>query len=115
METDMRAIVVTEDAPGRLAVGERSLRSPDSTEAVVRVQAVSLNRGEVRRAQSMPTGAGIGWDLAGIIETPAGDGSGPPVGTRVVGFSPRLGVRTRARTSMTSSVSMQSRSSANSR
>lgn len=30
-----------------------------------------------------------GWDLAGLIERPAPDGSGPPAGARVVGLVPR--------------------------
>jgi NADPH:quinone reductase-like Zn-dependent oxidoreductase len=49
---------------------------------------VSLNRGEVRRAQADAAGAQPGWDLAGTIERAAADGSGPPVGSRVVGFVP---------------------------
>jgi len=32
----------------------------------------------------------IGWDIAGVVEIAAVDGSGPGVGTRVVGFSTRM-------------------------
>lgn len=83
----MRAVLVDHEAPGHLAIGEAPAPEPDSHEAVVAVRAVSLNRGEVRRAQSGPAGRAIGWDVAGVVEQPARDGSGPPRGTRVVGIS----------------------------
>jgi NADPH2:quinone reductase len=52
------------------------------------VAAVSLNRGEVRRADSSESGFRPGWDLAGTVERAAADGSGPQEGSRVVGFLP---------------------------
>jgi NADPH:quinone reductase-like Zn-dependent oxidoreductase len=52
------------------------------------VHAISLNRGEVRRSTMAPAGWRPGWDLAGTIERPAADGSGPAAGTRVVGLLP---------------------------
>jgi len=59
--------------------------APD--DVTVRVTAISLNRGEVNRALSQPTaGARPGWDFAGVIDERGSDGSGPPVGTRVVGM-----------------------------
>ena len=54
----------------------------------MRVAAVSLNRGEVRRAEASEPGFRPGWDLAGTVERAAGDGSGPQEGARVVGFLP---------------------------
>jgi NADPH:quinone reductase len=57
-------------------------------EAIVQVAAISLNRGEVRRAQTAAAGWRPGWDLAGTIVQAAADGSGFPLGTRVVGFLP---------------------------
>ena len=56
----------------------------------MRVKAISLNRGEVRRAgRGWPRAAWRpGWDLAGTVERAAADGSGPQVGARVVGLLP---------------------------
>ena len=83
-----RAVVVDPDAPGRLAIKPVDDPVPDRGEAVVRVHAISLNRGEVRRSTMAPAGWRPGWDLAGTIERPAADGSGPTAGTRVVGLLP---------------------------
>lgn len=82
----MRALIVDDKAPGHLALGEVPLPSPARSEALVRVAAISLNRGEVRRAQSSEPGAHPGWDLAGTVEAAAADGSGPHPGQRVVGL-----------------------------
>jgi NADPH:quinone reductase-like Zn-dependent oxidoreductase len=61
--------------------------NPD--EVTVRVTAISLNRGEVRRATSQSSpGDRPGWDFAGVVAERAANGSGPPVGSRVVGLLP---------------------------
>ena len=82
----IRAILVDPDAPARLSLGEKKAPTPAPDEALVRVAAISLNRGEVRRAQSAEAGFNPGWDLAGTVEKSAEDGTGPPEGARVVGL-----------------------------
>lgn len=82
----MRAIVVDPAAPGRLAIREVEEPQPAPSEAVVRVAAISLNRGEVRGVQLDASGSRPGWDFAGTVERAAADGSGPTHGTRVVGM-----------------------------
>lgn len=81
-----RAVVVDPDAPGRLVIRPVPEPVPDRGEAVVRLRALSLNRGEVRRAGMAAAGWRPGWDLAGIVERAAADGSGPKAGARVVGM-----------------------------
>src|SRR5437899_1405400 len=83
-----RAVVVDPEAPGRLVIREVAEPVPDRSEAVVRVRAISLNRGEVRRSTMAAAGWRPGWDIAGEVERPAATGSGPRAGARVVGLLP---------------------------
>ena len=48
-----RAVVVDPQAVGRLAIKPMPVRAPLPFEALVRVKAISLNLGEVRRALTM--------------------------------------------------------------
>jgi NADPH:quinone reductase len=82
------AVVVDPEAPNRIAIRPVADPSPDRGEAIVRGRAISLNRGEVRRAGMAPAGWRPGWDLAGEVERAASDGSGPRPGARVVGLLP---------------------------
>jgi len=84
----MRAIVVDPSAPGLLAIREVEAPHPAPSEALVRVAAISLNRGEVRGVRQSAAGSRVGWDFAGTVERAAADGSGPKEGVRIVGTLP---------------------------
>lgn len=86
----IRAVRAAPGSPQCLEVAEVEERPPFSNEALVRVTAFSLNRGEVRRAERADRPIRIGWDIAGVVERAAADSSSPPEGARVVGFSPRM-------------------------
>src|SRR5438552_8705845 len=89
MPQQIRAVVIDPAEPGKLAIKSVELRDPDRDEVAVRVSAISLNRGETRRAlQVAEPGWRPGWDFAGVVDTAAADGSGPKPGTRVVGILP---------------------------
>jgi NADPH:quinone reductase len=89
MPEKIRAVVVDPAADGKLAIKPVELRDPDRDEVAVRVTAISLNRGETRRALTQAeSGWRPGWDFAGVVEAEAADGSGPKIGTRVVGILP---------------------------
>lgn len=81
-----RAIVVDPGAPGRLAIREVEAATPALSDAVIRVAAISLNRGEVRALAGAEAGWRPGWDFSGTVVQAATDGSGPKEGARVVGL-----------------------------
>ncbi|HEY3329693.1 MAG TPA: zinc-binding dehydrogenase [Capsulimonadaceae bacterium] len=85
----IRAVVVDQNVPGKLVIREVDEPAAGPSDAIVAVAATSLNLGEVRYSQGWETGTHVGWDLAGIVEVAAADGSGPSVGSRVAGFIAR--------------------------
>jgi len=85
----MRALVAT--GGSGVTLGEVPEPEPGPGRPVVAVQAVSLNRGEVRALETAAEGTVLGWDVAGEVLAPATDGHGPAAGTRVVGLVPSGG------------------------
>ena len=81
--SSIRAVVVDPDVAGRFVIKEVEAPQPGPSEALVQVEAISLNRGEVQYAQP---GRTPGWDLAGTVIKQAADGTGPQVGSRVAGM-----------------------------
>jgi NADPH:quinone reductase len=88
MNNLIRAVVVDPSVPGRLAIQEVEPPTALPHQVIAKVAFFSLNRGEVRRSQSAEAGWRPGWDFAGTVEVAAKDGSGFPVGMRIVGFLP---------------------------
>jgi NADPH2:quinone reductase len=87
----MLAIVTTPGGPEPVAIREVAEPELRPNEALVAVQAFSLNRGELRLFQVRPEGWRPGQDIAGTVLRGAADGSGPPAGARVVALTDQAG------------------------
>lgn len=64
---------------------------PRPNEALVKVEAYSVNRGETFQLETPPSDWRPGKDIAGLVVQAAADGTGPAAGTRVVGHPPQGG------------------------
>jgi len=83
----LKAYLTDPTSQGSIRLAEQPDPRPDSNQALVRITHFSLNRGELSFAKSGQPGRQIGWDIAGVVEAAARNGTGPAAGSRVVGFS----------------------------
>lgn len=88
----MRAIVYDPRASANLRFDEVAEPPVTDSQALIDVQAIALNFGELHFINQMRRPGEVpGWDSAGIVTRAAEDGSGPSAGTRVVGFNGAAG------------------------
>jgi NADPH:quinone reductase-like Zn-dependent oxidoreductase len=87
----MPAFVPAPDVPGGTALADVPEPEPAAAEALVAVEAYSVNRGETFLLEAPREGWRPGQDVAGRVERAAADGSGPAAGTRVVAHVPAGG------------------------
>ena len=80
----MRALIVDHSAPANLRLGEAPDPRPTPAQALVRIQHVSLNFGDLNGTRNRPDGFVPGWDASGVVVQAAESGHGPAVGARVV-------------------------------
>jgi NADPH:quinone reductase-like Zn-dependent oxidoreductase len=92
----MLALVTTPNAAVPVELREVPEPRPAPNEALVEVQAFSLNRGELRLLQIRPEGWRPGQDISGVVVQSASDGSGPRAGARVVALTDNAGWAQRA-------------------
>ncbi|MEU0598051.1 zinc-binding dehydrogenase [Streptomyces sp. NPDC006393] len=81
----MKALIPTGDPAEPVVFADVPEPAPRPDEALVRVEAFSVNRGETFRLEKPVPGERPGKDVAGLVVQPAADGSGPAGITRVVG------------------------------
>ncbi|MEU7121928.1 zinc-binding dehydrogenase [Streptomyces zaomyceticus] len=87
----MRRLIPTGAAMRPVEFTDVPQPAPEPDEVLIRVEAFALNRGETFLLERAPSGLLPGKDIAGLVVQAAADGSGPGVGTRVVGHPPQGG------------------------
>ncbi|MFD8693053.1 zinc-binding dehydrogenase [Streptomyces sp. NPDC059651] len=89
----MRALIPTPE--GTVLLGEAPEPGPAEDEALIAVEAYSVNRGETFQLDGQLDRRWAGWrpgkDVAGTVARAAADGTGPAAGTRVVAHPPAYG------------------------
>ncbi|MGI5526672.1 zinc-binding dehydrogenase [Streptomyces syringium] len=81
----MQRLIPTGDAARPVAFAEVAQPEPEPGEALIKVEAFAPNRGETFLLERPRPGLLPGKDIAGLVVQAAADGSGPGIGTRVVG------------------------------
>ncbi|MFV8127010.1 zinc-binding dehydrogenase [Streptomyces syringium] len=81
----MQRLIPTGDAARPVTFAEAAQPEPEPGEALIKVEAFAPNRGETFLLERPRPGLLPGKDIAGLVVQAAADGSGPGIGTRVVG------------------------------
>ncbi|GEC03878.1 oxidoreductase [Streptomyces spinoverrucosus] len=81
----MLRLIPTGEAARPVAFAEVPQPVPEPGEALIKVEAFAPNRGETFLLEEPAPGLLPGKDVAGLVVQAAADGSGPGIGTRVVG------------------------------
>lgn len=81
----MRALLPTGNVKDMVCFADVAEPEPAADEAVIAVEAFSINRGETFLLEAPRQGWRPGKDIAGRVVRAAADGTGPAVGTCVVG------------------------------
>lgn len=81
----MQRLIPTGEAARPVAFAEVPQPVPEPGEALIKVEAIAPNRGETFLLERPGPGLLPGKDIAGLVVQAAADGSGPGIGTRVVG------------------------------
>jgi NADPH:quinone reductase len=87
----MLALVADPSASPALTLADVPEPSAGPGQVVVRMEAASINRGEIRTARAQPPGTVIGWDVVGTVVTVGEGVTGFQVGERVLGVNPSGG------------------------
>ena len=82
---DMKALVPAGRPGALVSFADTGLPEPRPGEALVKVEAFSVNRGEIFQLEQPRPGTRPGKDIAGLVVQAAADGTGPAAGERVVG------------------------------
>lgn len=81
----MRAVVVQRQSEPRLVLQDVPDSLAGEDECLVEVSFIGVNPGEIKDLSIYENNSRIGWDFAGTVLKPAGNGAGPQAGKRVVG------------------------------
>lgn len=84
----VKAIVTTGEGPTGVRLAEAEEPHPAADEALIAVEAFSVNRGESFQIEGRAAGFRPGKDVAGVVLEAAPDGTGPGIGVRVVAHAP---------------------------
>ena len=92
----MLALVNTPNGPTQIELREIAEPRPAENQALVRVHAFSLNRGELSSFARNSEGWVPGQDIAGVVMRAAANGEGPAAGSRIVALVDDFGWAERA-------------------